>query len=107
MKKTSLDISENLEGLLCYLLTWISGIIFLIIEKDNKFVRFHALQSIFTFLPLTVIAYIFNWIPIIRWIIGGMISIISFILWIVLMIKAYNGEKYKLPIIGDLIEKEL
>jgi uncharacterized membrane protein len=107
MGKTSLDMSENIEGLLCYALTWISGIVFLLIEKENKFVRFHALQSIFTFLPLTVLSYILHWIPFIGWLLGSFIGILGFILWIVLMIKAYNGEEYRLPIIGDLISRDL
>ena len=46
MEKTSTGLDENVAGLLCYILGWITGIVFLVIEPDNKFVRFHALQSI-------------------------------------------------------------
>ena len=107
MEKTSLGLSENLEGLLCYIFGWITGIIFLILDRDNKFVKFHALQSIFTFLPLSAIIAIFGWIPIIGSFIRVVLGIISFILWIILMYKAYQGEKYKLPIVGNLAEKEV
>ena len=49
MEKTSTGLTENVAGLLCYILGWITGIIFLILEPDNKFVRFHAIQSIIVF----------------------------------------------------------
>jgi len=58
MAKTSLDLDENMAGLLCYIGGWITGIIFLVLEKENKFVRFHALQSLLTFLPLSVLAWL-------------------------------------------------
>jgi len=127
MEKTSIGLEENIAGLLCYVLGWLTGIIFLLIEKKNKFVRFHAFQSILTFLPLSVLAWLFGWIGAPRvsyghyygytiptdvspgipaliylsWIIWA----ISFVLWIVLMIKAYQGEKFKLPVVGDIAEK--
>lgn len=105
MAKTSLNLDENIEGLLCYLGIWITGLIFYLLEKNNKFVKFHAMQSIIVFLPLSVIITIFWWIPIIGWLLAPLISIIMFILWIILMIKAYQGEKFKLPIVGDIAEK--
>ncbi len=109
MEKTSLGMEENIEGALCYVLGWVTGIVFYLLEKENKFVRFHAMQSILTFLPLTVIYWIFGWllwwIPFIGWAISVLIGLLMFILWIVLMIKAYQGEKFKLPIVGDMAEK--
>ena len=99
-KKTSLGIEENLEALLCYILGWVTGLIFYLLEKENKFIRFHAMQSILTFFPLSIIIWILFLIPFIGWVLGGLLSILSFVLWVVLMIKAYQGEKYKLPIVG-------
>ncbi len=118
MEKTSLGLDENIEGLLCYILTWITGIVFLLLEKDNKFVRFHAMQSIVTFLPLTILAVAISMIGSFffwgfggLWLIFSLIStliwILSVILWIVLMIKAYQGEMFKLPIVGDFAEKQV
>ena len=106
MAKTSMDLEENIAGLLCYVLTWITGIIFLVLEKKNKFVRFHALQSIATFLPLMVITWILRLIPFVGVIMSWLISVLSVILWVILMVKAYKGEKYKLPIVGDFAEKK-
>ena len=105
MAETDTGIKENVAGLLCYLLWWITGVIFLIIEPKNKFVRFHALQSITTFGVLWIAGMIFTWIPVIGWIIGTIIWILGFILWILMMYKAYQGEQYKLPISGDMAEK--
>lgn len=107
VNKTALGINENIEGVLCYILGFITGILFLLLEKDNKFVRFHAMQSIVTFLPLFVIAFVIGIIPIIGWAISMLIGLLELVLWILLMVKAYQGEKYKLPIAGDFAEKQL
>ncbi len=105
MAKTTLDLNENVEGLLCYIVGWITGIVFLVLEKENKFVRFHALQSILTFLPLSILAWLLGWIPFVGWAFGVLVWILTAILWLILMFKAYGGEKYKLPIVGDIAEK--
>lgn len=115
---TILGIGEKVEGALCYLLGFVSGIIFLIIEKDNKFIRFHALQSIATFLPLYIIVSeirdIISVTMVFQMNIFGMfiyMAILSVIwtliaiLWILLMYKASRGERYKLPIVGRIAEK--
>jgi len=98
-------MKPNLAGLLCYLFTWVTGLIFLLIEKESKFVRFHAIQSLATFGGLIVIIIIFLFIPIIGWIIDILLYIGAFILWIFLMYKAYQGEMFKLPIVGNIAEK--
>ena len=85
---------------------WISGLVFLLLEKDNKFVRFHAMQSIVTFGALTVVIFILMFIPIIGWIISYLIGVLAFVLWIILMIKAAQGQKYKLPWAGNFAEKQ-
>lgn len=105
MEKTSTGLEENVAGLLCYVLWWVSGIVFLLIEPQNKFVRFHAFQSIIVFLILTVAAIILGLIPFIGGVLGVIIWILSIILWIVLMVKAYQGTRYKLPFAGNLAEK--
>ncbi len=105
--KTALGINENIEGLLCYVLGFITGILFLVLEKDNKFVRFHAMQSIVTFLVLFVISMVFGIIPFLGWMISGLIGVVALILWLLLMFKAYQGEMYKLPMAGDFAEKQI
>ncbi len=102
---TDTGIKPNVAGLLAYLLGFITGLIFLLIEKNNKFVRFHALQSIATFGFIFVAQWILAFIPVLGPIVSGLLSIAAVILWIVLMVKAYQGEKYKLPYLGDVAEK--
>ena len=104
--KTGTGLEPNVAGLLCYVLGWITGIVFLILEKEDKYVRFHAIQSIFTFGAVNLSYFIIFWIPFIGWIIGWLIWAFAIVMWIVLMVKAYRGEKYKLPIAGDFAEKQ-
>ncbi len=105
-EKAGTGLEPKLAGLLCYLLGWVTGIIFLILEKEDKFIRFHAWQSIVTFGVISVIVFILNWIPIVGWILNIIIGVVAFILWIILMYKAYQGEKYKLPVAGNIAEKQ-
>jgi len=106
-KKTVLGVTENLEALLCYALGWISGLIFLLIEKDNAYVRFHALQALVTFGVLHVASFVVLILPLLGVLLSFLIGILCFVLWIVLMVKAYKGERYKLPVAGDFVEKQL
>jgi uncharacterized membrane protein len=107
--KTSTGLQPNVAGLLCYVAWWITGIIFLILEKDNQFVRFHAIQSIIVFGALWIVGIVFSvflaFIPVLGWLIGTLIWILTVILWILLMYKAYQGQKYKIPVAGDIAEK--
>ena len=97
-------LEPNIAGFLCYLGGWITGIIFLIIEQENRFVRFHALQSIVVFGSLTIIGTFFRWIPIFGTVFSTIIGILAFILWILLMVKAYQGELYKVPVASQIVE---
>jgi uncharacterized membrane protein len=104
--ESSTGLSANVAGLLCYVLTWVTGIIFVVLEKKSTFVKFHAWQSIMTFGVLTVASLILSWIPIIGWILGILIGVLSFILWIILMIQAGTGKMWKVPWAGDWAEKQ-
>jgi uncharacterized membrane protein len=101
---SSTGLEPNVAGLLCYLGVWISGIVFLVIEQKNRFVRFHALQSIVTFGALGVAGALLGWIPYAGAVFGTIIGIVGFILWIVLMVKAYQGELYRVPLAGRVAE---
>jgi len=105
--KTSTGINPTVAGLLSYLLGFVTGIIFLVIEKENRFVRFHAMQSIFTFGFFFVLNVILHIIPFIGWAMIPILGIVTMIVWILLMVKAYKGEYYKLPVIGDMAEQKL
>ena len=106
-KETSLGLDENIESALCYVLGFITGILFLVMEKDNKFIKFHAVQSIATFLPLWAITLVLSWGWMFGlWMISPLIWLLSFILWLILIMKAFQGEKFKLPIVGEIAEKQ-
>lgn len=106
MAKSSTGLDENVAGLLSYLLGWITGLIFFLVEKDSKFVRFHAMQSIVVFGSITVLNIVLIWIPVVGWILRILLSILALVLWIILMVKAYQGKKYKIPWAGDIAEKQ-
>jgi uncharacterized membrane protein len=101
------NLSPNIAGLLCYVAGWISGIVFLVIEQKNRFVRFHAAQSIIVFGALNVIHSLLNPIHVAGRFFSIIIGIFAFVLWIVLMVKAYHGELFKLPLAGELAERFL
>ena len=105
MGKSSTGLSENIAGLLCYVLGWVSGIVFILLERESEFVRFHAIQSIIVFGALSVVVGVLDWIPVIGWVIAAGLGIVAFVLWIILMVKAYQGERYKVRWAGDFAEK--
>jgi uncharacterized membrane protein len=104
-QESSTSLAPNIAGFLCYLGFWISGIVFLVLEQRNKWVRFHAAQSIITFGTLFIASMAFGWIPVIGPVFSTIIGITGFVLWIVLMTKAFNGETFKVPLAGDIAEK--
>ena len=105
--KTSSGMTQNVAGLLCYVAGWITGLIFFLIEKENRFVRFHAMQSIITFGGLTVLFFVVGMIPFVNLALVPILGLVQLVLWIVLMVKAYQGVLFKLPVIGDIAEKNI
>jgi uncharacterized membrane protein len=115
-KKTSMGMDENVAGFLSYLFGFITGLIFYFGEKENKFVRFHALQSIVLSIAIVVLEIVVAIISSILWHIGlafiwsiitSIIWLGILVLWIFLMVKAYQHAEFKLPFIGDFCEKQI
>jgi uncharacterized membrane protein len=113
-------LQDNVASALCYLLLILSGVLFLVIEpyNRNRTVRFHAFQSIFVWIGIVVLSIAFSiisrfWamIPFAGWIVSGLVwsafGVGVFVLWIALMYKAYNREKWILPVVGPLAEKQV
>ena len=98
---SSTGLDENVAGALCYLGLFVSGIIFLLLEKSSSFVRFHALQSTVTFGVLYVVYWVLGWIAPF----AGLVWIGTVILWVVFMVNAYQGERWQLPIIGEIADE--
>jgi len=123
MAKATFGLEENVASAACYVLGWLTGVIFFLVEKDNKTVRFHAMQSILTFFPLMIIYWILGWIYAMMvfgagvygavgvWgilsLISLLIAIIMLVLWLFLMYKAYQGEKFLVPIVGPIAESQV
>jgi uncharacterized membrane protein len=109
---TQSGLSENVAGLLCYVLGWITGLIFYFIDK-RPFVRFHAAQSIVVFGGLTVIRFVLAMLFVPTGLAGfsmgfgllALVSLLGFALWILLMVKAYQGEKFRIPLAADLVDQ--
>jgi uncharacterized membrane protein len=112
-------MADNVAGLLCYIFGFITGIIFLALApyNQNKFVRFHAFQSIFlsvawigVIIAERIVSMVFLSISLalfgLMTVVWMLVALGFLALWIVLLMKAYNGQKWKLPIIGDLAEKQ-
>ena len=100
-------LSDNAAGALAYV-TIIPAIIFLVMEPYNRnsFVRFHSWQSIFFGIAFVALHIVFTIIPIIGWVLIPVLALGGLILWILLLIKASQGQRFKLPFIGDLAEKQ-
>jgi uncharacterized membrane protein len=108
-------LSENVAGLLCYVLGWVTGLIFFLIDK-RPFVRFHAAQSLVTFGALHILGFILGmafgvgaffggWAGFsVGWLLICVINLVGFVLWIVCMVKAYQGERFRVPLAADLAE---
>lgn len=116
MEKTSSGLQENVASLLCYLFTWLSGLIFLLIEKENRTVRFHAIQSlclcvvaVVLFIVVAILTAILGAIATALALIGtllwAVVGIGIFVIWILLMVRAYQGNLWKLPIVGEMAAK--
>lgn len=99
--------NENLMAAASYLLGFITGIIFLLIEKQSTFVRFHAMQSTILFGGVFVANIALGFIPFLGWLVGLLLTFAAFILWIVCMWKAFQGEMYKVPYVGDMAVSQL
>jgi len=95
--------------MLCYILGVITGVLFLVLEPYSRdpFIRFHAFQSIFFNVVVVVIAVVLGIVPLLGWILYPFFLLAAFIVWIVLMVQAYQERRWKLPVIGDLAEQQV
>ena len=110
---TTGGMADNVAGMLAYV-TIIPAIIFLVIEPYNKsrFVRFHAFQCLFfaiawtvLWIALSIVAHIpiLGWLTILIW---PLVGLAGLVIWVILLLKANGGQMYKLPVIGDMAEKQ-
>ena len=117
--RSGTGLEPNIAAALSYLLTWVTGIIFLVVEKDDDYVRFHAKRSIAfgvaavaVWIGLSIFFAVMAFLPIIgSFVVGLLATLVWFafgigflITWIFLIVKAYQGQRYDLPVLGDLVK---
>lgn len=114
-QKSALGLDANITALIGYII-WIVALVMIFIEKDNKFVRFHAFQSVLygvgIFVLFIVLAIITTILAFVSTTLASLFSLLYLLLWLVavvgiilLAVKSYQGQMFKLPIIGDMAEK--
>jgi len=104
-QKTSSGFDENVAAALSYGVGWVTGLLFFATEPQNTFVRFHAMQSMLVFGTACVAFVVCLSIPFLGWILSIFVFYGSAALWLILMFKAYQGERFKVPIAGEIAER--
>lgn len=110
-------LAPNIASLLCYLCMPITSIIFMLLEKENKDVQFHAWQAttfgvgyIVVFIAVEILAAllgaIVSFIGVIVGLLVPVIGLVAFVVWLICLVKAYQGERWKIPYVGDFAEKK-
>jgi len=110
---TSMGLEPNVAAGLSYVLGWITGLVFFLMEKQNRFVRFHAMQSILFFGGLSILGIVLRiiigidipFLSLVALCINGLLGLVAFVGWIVLLINGFQGKYFKLPVIGDYAER--
>lgn len=109
-------LEPNVAGALSYLFGAFTGVLFLVIDKQRPFVRFHAMQSIVltvagvaVWIALSILLVVLGAIPVLGWILGVFLSIAlgigGFVLWIYLMLQAFQGREWEIPVLGEQARK--
>lgn len=108
------DTNRNLVAALSYFLGFITGVVILLVEKDDKYIRFHAMQSTLIFGGLFVVNLVLgmvfgnlSFLGLAVTTINTLISLAGLVFWIVSMVRAFKGEVFKWPIVGDIAEKQV
>ena len=120
-ERSSTGLDGNIAAALSYLFGLISGILFFVIETESRFVKFHALQSMMVsvavmvvYIGYSIVFLILGRLPFLGWLaalaggFGFLLMMLAFVaLWVYCMVKAFNGERFKLPYLGELAEQQV
>lgn len=105
--KSSTGLDENIAAAICYLFTFIGAIVMLALEKRSRFVMFHALQSLFAFGFIVVGHILSGLVPFFGPLLAALLSLAGFTIWIVMLVATLQGKWLKLPLVGDLADKQM
>src|ERR1043166_2851217 len=111
--KSSTGLDANVAALITYVLTWVTGLVFFLIEKESRYVRFHAMQAILLGAAMFIITIVLNIVGFVMVRISLVLGLFMTLVWLVVglaflavwiysMIKAYQGQEFRLPVIGDM-----
>ncbi len=104
---SSTGLESNLAGPLCYLLGFVTGVAFLVLERKDRLVRFHAYQSVGTFGVLFVLFTVLRFLGPIGQFLDSVVGLVALAVWVLLMVKAFQGQRYKLPVVGDWADQQV
>ena len=113
---SSRGIDQQLEKLLCYLGWWVTGLVFLFLEREDRELRFHAAQSLVVFGTISIVFFLWGgaaaivlfWVPPAFQLfqaVGNLLWLGTVVLWLFLLLKAYRGDSWRIPVAGDLALK--
>jgi uncharacterized membrane protein len=105
---STMGMDQNVAAGLSYIAGWVTGLIFFLMEKRNRFVRFNAMQSIIlsaTYIVLLIFVSVVTAVLPVLWFLSGLINLAMFVTWIILLVNAFQGKYFKLPVIGDYAER--
>ena len=113
---SSRGLDQQLERLLCYLGWWVTGLVFLFVEREDRDLRFHAAQSLVVFGTISIVFFLWGsatavvlfWLPQsfqLFQAVGNLLWLATVILWLFLLMKAWRGETWRVPVAGDLALK--
>lgn len=105
--RTGLGLPSNITATLAYVFGAVSGIVLLMIERDDTFVRFHAWQSTLTFLGALLVSMLITSFPVFGGLLNGAFTAGLVALWVLLMVKAFAGKRFKLPYVGEIAERQV
>lgn len=100
-QKSTFGLDKNMAMAATYLVGWVTGLVFFLAEKKDADIRFSAMQSIVFFGGLNLLAIV----PIVNLLLSPFIMLVALVGWIVLLVKSYQGETLKLPVVGDWAKK--
>ena len=106
-EKSVFGLPPNVAAALSYVAGFVTGVIFFVLEKDNRFVKFHAMQSILLSVAFLILSIAVGFVPLFRGGLYGLVQIAYFICWILAIVKAAQSQYFKFPVVGDWAEKQI
>jgi len=102
-EKSTSGVPQGIAGIVCYFVPLIGGLVFLFLEKENRLIRFHAVQSVLLWIVFLIALAVLGWIPVIGWLVG----LVLLVVWLYIMYQALMEREHLLPVIGRIAKKQV